>query len=80
MRVEVSYFAALRDHAAKSREKLEIESEQTARELYIKLQEIYGFPLSFRQLRVAVNDDFAPLDSPLKEGDHVVFIPPVAGG
>jgi molybdopterin converting factor small subunit len=29
---------------------------------------------------VAVNMDYAPLATPLREGDEVAFIPPVAGG
>lgn len=29
---------------------------------------------------VAVNMDYAPLSTPLRDGDEVAFIPPVAGG
>ena len=29
---------------------------------------------------VAVNLDYAPLSAPLRDGDEVAFIPPVAGG
>ncbi|HEX8905614.1 MAG TPA: MoaD/ThiS family protein [Longimicrobiaceae bacterium] len=29
---------------------------------------------------VAVNMDYAPADTPLRDGDEVAFIPPVAGG
>ncbi|HJU75484.1 MAG TPA: MoaD/ThiS family protein [Gemmatimonadaceae bacterium] len=29
---------------------------------------------------VAVNAEYAPLDRPLKQGDEVALIPPVAGG
>jgi molybdopterin converting factor small subunit len=31
-------------------------------------------------LRVAINEEFADWTRPLEDGDHVVFIPPVAGG
>jgi molybdopterin converting factor small subunit len=31
-------------------------------------------------LRVAINSEFGDWTAPLKDGDAVVFIPPVAGG
>lgn len=31
-------------------------------------------------IRVAVNQDFAALDAPLKAGDEVAIFPPVTGG
>jgi molybdopterin converting factor subunit 1 len=33
-----------------------------------------------RQLRAAVNQDFAPPDHPVRAGDEVAFFPPVTGG
>jgi len=29
---------------------------------------------------VAINEDFSDWNTPLKDGDELVFIPPVAGG
>ena len=57
--------------------------ETTARtpaDLYAELTARYGFTLGEEQLRVAVNSEFADWSSPLRAGDAVVFIPPVAGG
>ncbi len=31
-------------------------------------------------VRLAVNGEFAPSDTPLRDGDEVVFITPVSGG
>ena len=31
-------------------------------------------------LRVAVNAEFAAWDRPVRDGDEIVFLPPVAGG
>jgi molybdopterin synthase sulfur carrier subunit len=31
-------------------------------------------------VRVAVNQDYVPLDAPVKAGDEVAFFPPVTGG
>jgi len=33
-----------------------------------------------RHFNVAINDDYASMDSAIHSGDLVVFIPPVAGG
>ena len=33
-----------------------------------------------RQLRAAVNQDFAPPDHPVRPGDEIAFFPPVTGG
>jgi molybdopterin synthase sulfur carrier subunit len=37
-------------------------------------------PLAAAQVRVAVNQTFAAADHPLRAGDEVALIPPVAGG
>ena len=78
--VTVRYFAVLRDLAGKGEERLEIEAGAVASQLYTQLAERYGFPLKLRDVRVAVNDEFAPSEHVLRDGDRLVFIPPVAGG
>ena len=52
----------------------------TAAELYAELRQRHSFQLTAAQLKVALNSDFSDWSSPLKHGDTVVFIPPVAGG
>ena len=52
----------------------------TAAELYAELQQRHPFQLAPAQLKVAVNSEFGDWQTPLKHGDTVVFIPPVAGG
>jgi molybdopterin converting factor small subunit len=36
--------------------------------------------LTAEQLKVALNSEFSDWQTPLRHGDTVVFIPPVAGG
>jgi molybdopterin converting factor small subunit len=48
--------------------------------LYTEVRARHGFTLDANFLRVAVNDEFADWHAPLRDGDHIVFIPPVAGG
>jgi len=78
--VEVSYFAMLKEAAQKSQEKVPLQLGENGRTLYRRLTETYGFQLDINQLRLAINDSFASFDQALQSGDHVVFIPPVAGG
>lgn len=79
MTIEVRYFAVLREQAGCSTETVQT-SATSASDLYRELQGRHGLALSADSLRVAVNDEFADWSHPLKSGDCIVFIPPVAGG
>jgi len=76
--VKVEYFALLRERAGRDVENLET-GAATAADLFEELDHRYGFPEAGR-LKVAINGEFAAWDTPLADGDAVVFIPPVAGG
>jgi molybdopterin-guanine dinucleotide biosynthesis protein A len=75
----IEYFAVLREQAGR-REEIIDSAAHTASELYEQLQQRHGFKLAASQLKVAVNAEFCDWNSQLKNGDTVVFIPPVAGG
>lgn len=77
--VRVSYFALFREKRGLSSEECSTEADTLA-DFYEELKERYGFALSIGSLRVARNNEFCPWDAGLKNGDEVVFIPPVAGG
>jgi molybdopterin converting factor subunit 1 len=77
--IRVQYFAVLREQAGRREEAMETRAH-TAAELYAELQARYDFKLSAVQLKVALNNEFSDWQTPLKHGDAVVFIPPVAGG
>ena len=78
-RVQVRYFAVLREQAGRSSEALET-TARTPEELYEELRERRGLQLAPQFLRVAVNDEFSDWRHALADGDTVVFLPPVAGG
>ncbi len=78
-RVTVQYFALLREQAGRGSETLETRA-RTPRELYGELARRYPFSLDAAQLRVAINSEFGDWSARLRDGDAVVFIPPVAGG
>lgn len=77
--LRVQYFALFREQAGRSEEMLE-STAATPAKLYAELQLRHPFRLQKEQLRVAVNTEFCDWQAPLKGGDTVVFIPPVAGG
>jgi molybdopterin converting factor subunit 1 len=77
--VRVQYFAVLREQAGRGEESVATEARSPA-ELYEALKARHGLSLPRAVLRVAVNEEFCDWDRPLADGDHVVFIPPVAGG
>jgi len=79
MQLKIQYFALMREQAGRSEETLET-SAATPADLFSELNARYGFTLSQKQLKVAVNSEFSEWTRPLSAGDAVVFIPPVAGG
>ena len=79
MWITVKYFAVLAECAQKSEEQIELKDFSIA-SLYQQLKEQYGFPLEFDEVRTALNTRYVEPETPLKEGDTLVFIAPVAGG
>jgi molybdopterin synthase sulfur carrier subunit len=77
--VAVQYFAILREQRGLAQEKLST-AAATPAALYEELRARHPFTLPADRIRAAVNDDFVPATTPLRDGDRVVFIPPVAGG
>lgn len=77
--VDVQYFAILREQRGLAQEKLTT-AAATPVALYEELRSRHGFTLPADRIRAAVNDAFVSSTTPLRAGDRVVFIPPVAGG
>ena len=83
MTVRVRLFAAIRETLG--REQIEITlaagatPEDAWREL-LRLDTTGALSARRHNLAAAVNRKYAKFDAPLKDGDEVVFIPPVSGG
>lgn len=77
--LDVHYFAILREQRGLSQEKLTT-AAATPAALYEELRARHGFTLPGDRVRAAVNDAFVDAATPLRDGDRIVFIPPVAGG
>jgi len=78
-KVTILYFAALRDAAGRASEVVETAAPDL-RALYNELQARHQLPFPARQLRVAVDGDFAHWEDVPREGAEIAFIPPVSGG
>ena len=77
--ISVHYFAILREQRGLTEETLTT-AAATPAALYEELRGRHRFTLPADRIRAAVNDAFVDSASALREGDRVVFIPPVAGG
>lgn len=78
-RIQVQYYAALREARGCAIETLQTRAGSPGA-LYAELREKFGLPVPVEMLKVAVNEAFAGMNQPLRDGDVVVYIPPVAGG
>lgn len=77
--VIVQYFAILREQRGLTEEKLTT-AAATPAALYDELRALHKFTLPGDRVRAAVNDEFVAPTAALRDGDRLVFIPPVAGG
>ena len=79
MKINVNYYAMFREAAGCSNETIETESNDAV-SLFDTLKSKYDFSMCRSHVRLAVNDAFVDWETPLNDGDSIVFIPPVAGG
>lgn len=81
MSIGVRYFAAARERAGCSDERLPVPNPATVQGLLSEIARLHPSlePL-LKYLRVAVNQEFQELTTPVKAGDEVALIPPVSGG
>ena len=79
MTLRIQYFAMLREKAGVSEETI-CTSSATPTALWEELRARHGFDEPLSALSVAVNEEFVSPERALRDGDTVVFIPPVAGG
>jgi sulfur-carrier protein len=77
--LNVQYFAILREQRGLSQETLTTAAASPAA-VYDELRARHQFTLPADRIRAAVNDAFVDSNVSLRDGDRIVFIPPVAGG
>lgn len=77
--INVRYFAVFRERAGRGAESL-YTGASTPSQLYRQLCLLHPLKLDACCVKVSINSEFASWDARLRDGDVVVFIPPVAGG
>lgn len=78
-RICTRYFAMFREASGLAGEVIETEATSAAA-LFEDLRIRHHFQIGVDNIRVAINQEFRPMETPLADGDEVVFVPPVAGG
>lgn len=78
MKVNVRYFASVRDRMGRSEETVSVEQASlTVEDLWKQVSKGQALPSS---TLIAVNMEYTNATQPLKNGDEVAFFPPVTGG
>ena len=80
IQVNVKCFSQVKYALETDEIKLELEVGTTTVELEKIIREKASGKLDQVSLRVAINQKYVPNETELKNGDEVVFIPPVQGG
>jgi molybdopterin converting factor subunit 1 len=80
MRVRTLFFATYRDLAGTDELEIELPVRATAADLVARLRAEPGLHRLPLEPAIAVNQETAPLDTLLADGDEVALLPPVAGG
>jgi molybdopterin synthase sulfur carrier subunit len=78
-RITVRYFAGFREHAGIDEEVVTIDAAN-AGDVFASLKHRHGSAEPAGHCKVAVNDEMADWNAPVRDGDTVLLFPPVAGG
>ena len=82
--IQVLYFAAIREEVGTQQEAVAPEAAATVGELLDYLRSLGGGReralAAERRVLAAVNQEHAPAECALSDGDEVAFFPPVTGG
>ena len=74
-------FAALREAVGQKQLDLELPPDATLAELVTRLEREYAILVRYRgRLLVSLNEERAPFETQLGDGDEVALLPPVSGG
>jgi molybdopterin converting factor subunit 1 len=81
MRVRILFFGGLKDLAGKSSDLLELPDGALVRDVLAHyVARVPRLKESLSSLAVAVNQEYAGVETELKSGDEVALLPPVSGG
>jgi molybdopterin synthase catalytic subunit len=79
--VRIRLFARLRELAGASELTRQVPDQATASDAWQVLTAEFPAMVDYgRSVSCAVNEEYARLTAPLRDGDEVAFLPPVSGG
>ena len=79
--VHVQLFSVLRERVGRDRLTVSLPDDAAGSDLLSALAGAYPPIAAYRSvIRLAVNEHYEPLDTPLQAGDRVALITPVSGG
>ena len=79
MRLKLRYFASIRERLGRTSEELDVPDGTTVSDVWDGL--VAREPtLAMQRYRPAVNQEYTSAGHVLRDGDELVFIPPVSGG
>ena len=79
IKIQVIYFAKLRELTGLDKENFSMKEGNSPGDVLASINERHKIDLGIN-FKIAVNDEFSDWDIELKDGDRLVFIPPVTGG
>lgn len=74
--IQVRYFASLRERMGKGEEQVQAAGIATVADVW---RRVSREPMPADTL-MAINQEYAAVDAPVRAGDEVAFFPPVTGG
>ncbi len=81
MKIRLLYFHRAREAAGRSSETAELPARATSADALAWAVERHPALAEIRAvLRIAIDEEYAPADRPLSDGDTVAFLPPISGG
>ncbi len=80
MRVEIRYFASLKDRAGTARDELDLPERATVQVAVARALEVHPKLVPLRAVRFARNAELCEPEELLADGDEVALLPPVSGG
>lgn len=80
MKVQILFFASLRERTGHKTMELEIASGMTAQSLLAQLRRDIPAMADAGRISLAVNEEYCEPSQVLQDGDEIALIPPVSGG
>ena len=78
--VQIKLFAQLREQAGWQERWYPLDPQSQVPLTPATIWNLLALPGAFSGVRIAINQQFAEPETPLKPGDELAFLPPISGG